>query len=310
MCREEVNNLDEAEETRGLRRRKAASRPTAEEVRAHKATHLPFRDWGKECVAGRAKDWPHHPRESGEELSVPAVHFDYCFPRNEAGGEFQAVLVAKDRETKMFAAHVVPEKGINVEWIAQQIVRDLKKCGIHGDVTLRSDQEPAITSVLDEVCKVRKDARTVPEVSPTGDSRANGIAERAAQSVEEMIRVHKLALESRLGVQLKVNHPIFAWLVEHCADILNKCVVRADGRTAWERVRGRKYHGEMLEFASKVMFRVAGKVQGSILTERWYEGVWVGKSAHSDEHLVMKTMDSSCGRGRCGSWTPVSPWRT
>ena len=146
MCREEVNNLDDEEETRSLLRRRAASRPTAEEVRAHKATHLPFRDWCKECVAGRAKDWP------------------------------------------------VPEKGTNVEWIAQQIARDLKKCGIHGDVTLRSDQEPAITSTLDEVCKIRKDARTVPEVSPTGDSRANGIAERAVQSVEEMIRVHVTAV--------------------------------------------------------------------------------------------------------------------
>jgi len=285
---EDVGNLEEEEEQSGMRRRKAAGRPTAEEVRLHKATHLPFRDWCKECVAGRAKDWPHHPRESAESLDVPAVHFDYCFPRNEVGGEYQVVLVGKDQESKMFAAHVVPGKGADFEWIAQQVAKDIKRCGIHGSVVLRSDQEPALTNLLDEVCRTRGDAKTLPEASPTGDSRANGLAERAVQSVEEMIRVHKLALESKTGVRLEVRHALFAWLVEHCADCLNKRVVGADGRTAWERVHGRRYHGEMLEFASKVMFRVVGKVQGSIMTERWYEGVWLGKSATSDEHLVMK----------------------
>ena len=92
-------------------------------------------------------------------------------------------------------------------------------------------------------------------------------------------------------------HPIFPWLREHCADVLNKGVVGPDGRTAWERVRGRAYHGQMLEFASKVMFRVVGKVQGSIMTERWYEGLWLGKTAHSDEHLVMKS-DGAVVRSR------------
>ena len=36
------------------------------------------------------------------------------------------------------------------------------------------------------------------------------------------------------------------------------------------------------------MFRVSGKVQGGIMTERWYDGVWIGKTSLSDEHLVMK----------------------
>ena len=209
---------------------------------------------------------------------MPTVHFDYCFPRNEAGGEYQVVLVGKDRETKMFLAHVVPFKGAEVEWITQQISRDLRRFGIHGNVVLRSDQEPAITNLLDEVCKFRKAARTVAKKAPTSDSRANGLAERAVQSIEEMLRVHKLALESRLGSRLPVSHPIFAWLVEHCADVLNKCVVGSDGRTAWQRAKGRRYGGEMLEFCTKVMFRVVGKVQGSVMTERWYEGVWLGKS--------------------------------
>ena len=37
--------------------------PTPEEVRVHRLTHLPFREWCPECVAGAADDHPHHRRD-------------------------------------------------------------------------------------------------------------------------------------------------------------------------------------------------------------------------------------------------------
>ena len=40
------------EEAIGAMRRKPAMRPSEAEVRAHRATHLPFRDWREVCVAG------------------------------------------------------------------------------------------------------------------------------------------------------------------------------------------------------------------------------------------------------------------
>ena len=46
------------------------------------------------------------------------------------------------------------------------------------------------------------------------------------------------------------------WMVEHVADILNKFKVGHDGRTAYERLKGKKYKGEVLEFASCVLHRV------------------------------------------------------
>ena len=38
------------------------------------------------------------------------------------------------------------------------------------------------------------------------------------------------------------------WLVEHCADLLNKYSVGKDGRTAYERIKSKRYGGEMIEF--------------------------------------------------------------
>ena len=64
-----------------------------------------------------------------------------------------------------------------------------------GDVFLTSDQAMAITTLVEEVCRARVRTRPSAEKSAQGDSRAIGRAERVVQSVEEMIRVHNLALE-------------------------------------------------------------------------------------------------------------------
>ena len=36
------------------------------------------------------------------------------------------------------------------------------------------------------------------------------------------------------------------------------------------------------------MFRVSGTVQGGVMQERWFPGIWLGKKLHTEEHLVMK----------------------
>ena len=44
----------------------------------------------------------------------------------------------------------------------------------------------------------------------------------------------------------------------------------------------------MLEFVGKDPFRVVGKVQGFVTTERWFGGIWLGKSVDSNENVVMR----------------------
>ena len=138
---------------------------------------------------------------------------------------------------------------------------------------------------LKEVADLREAPRVI-EQAPVGDSQANGAAERAVRSVEEIVRVHKLALEKKVGKLLPVGLPIFAWLVEFCVDVLNKVQKGPDGKTAFERVRGRRYGGELLAFATPVFFRVAGKVAGGLMRERWFEGTYLGQRFSSNEHYV------------------------
>ena len=231
---------------------------------------------------------PHRSRKLGRQssLEVPEVHWDYCFPRD--AGDWICVLVGRDRETRMTVAHVVPYKGAGVEWLGEQMVRDLHRLGAHGKVVLKSDQEPAIVDVLRDVAKMRGDGRTVLEHSPVYSSKSNGFIERAVQSFEKTVRTHKLALEDKVKAKVSVKHPIFAWLVEFAADLYNKHQVGRDGKTAMQRLRGKSCIQSSVEFGSAVMFRVVGKVNGGDMHERWHSGIFLGKKAGSEENLVMK----------------------
>ena len=226
------------------------------------------------------------------------------------------MLVGRDRRKGVFFGHAAPLKGAGVDWIAGQMVRDIYKCGYYGRVVLRSDQEPALQDLLEEVARKRGDLPTVIESSPVGESQSNGFIERAVRSVEEMVRTHKLALESRLGERIAVDHPAIAWLIEHSVDLLNKCQMGKDGRTPYERLKGKRYGGTFMDFGCPVMLRVTDKPQGGLMQERWVEGTWLGMRWSTWEHLVSRRSDGvvvrtrrsvKClGQRRCRTLNPSS----
>ena len=185
----------------------------------------------------------------------------------------------------MLAAHVVPSKGAGVDWVVRQLVRDVERMGHHGKVTLRSDQEPALVDLLRHVARARGDVETVIEHSPR-DSKANGMIERGVRTVEEVIRVQQLEVERQIGTKMNVHSAAYAWLVECAVDCWNKIQVGSDGRTAYERLKHKRYRGEYVSFGAPVMFRIVGKVKGGEMCERWAPGTWLGKRFHSSEDIV------------------------
>jgi len=220
-----------------------------------------------------------------------------------------SVLVGKERRSGALIAHVVPEKGAGLEWTIKQVCRDFLKLGLAGKVIVKADQEPALVSLIEGVVKMRGDAETVPEWSPIGESQANGKAERGVQTIEGLVRSHKLELEEKIGAEVKVESPVFAWLVEHAADLHNKFHVYADGKTSYEKVKGRKYKGEILEFGQAVHHRVPGKTQGGLMAPRWLPGTWIGKRFSSEEHVVA-TASGKIVRTRAVRSLPTgSMWR-
>ena len=252
--------MDVGEEGRGLRVRvRRREQPTAEEVREHNVLHHPYRSWCPWCVGARAPDRQHREANNNEDSRLRSeVALDYAFLRDTAKGPSATLPAGKDRRTGTFIGHIVPFKGAGLTWVVEQLIRDFRRLGYYGEVTLRGDQEPAIRDLLKAVAEHRAPAHTVVEHSPAYDSRANGFVERSVRSLEEMIRTHKLALESRVKAKIPVEHKIMAWVVEFATDVLNKFLVGRDGRTAYERTKGKKFRGEVFRFAQPIMLRVAG----------------------------------------------------
>ena len=125
--------------------------------------------------------------------------FDYGFFGGEGDEETLAVQIAKDVGTKMLFAHVVPKKGVMVNHGVTQLMKDIDRVG-HKKLCLKSDGERALVAIQEELRKQRID-ETLSENSLVGDSRSNGIAERAVQSVAEQIRVLRTALEAKTESQ-------------------------------------------------------------------------------------------------------------
>jgi hypothetical protein len=185
------------------------------DIQNHNLTHLPYRSWCRHCVKGRGKELPH--RRLQDEPGMPELHADLCFLGDENDpGNTVPVFVMRERTTRMTLAAVVPSKSTNT-YIARRIVAFMKEIGVvHGDVLVKTDQEPAIMAIVEEAGRVRAaegGGRYVIEQSPVGSSASNGIVERAILGVEQQARVLKSALEDRWGVSIGARHSVVPWLV-------------------------------------------------------------------------------------------------
>ena len=90
--------------------------------------------------------------------------------------------------------------------------------------------------------------RTILVNPPAYDPLASGAIERTVQEVNQTLRKLKMQLEQRLKVMIASDSPVMEWALEHSASLLTRLLVRADGKTAYERSTRRKWKGELLEF--------------------------------------------------------------
>jgi hypothetical protein len=262
-------------EGRGMRVPPDVPTPSREMMRRHRAAgHSPYRPWCSFCVRGACNAPPHKARADTPLGDVPEVHCDYGFFKNKKGDTDNVVnvLVTVDRKSTGICADVVPRKGVGGGFAVKQLNRNLKKFGHHSKVVMRSDGEFDIRDLLDKLSAMRA-SETVLEHTPVGDSKANGRAERAVQSIEKQTRVLKLGTEAALG-SFGVQHACFPWLVMHAADVINKFRVGVDGTTAYEKIKGRAYSGQMYEFGSCVLYKIGANVMGGDMSARWQKGIW------------------------------------
>jgi hypothetical protein len=210
IWKREGDELEPPEEeqfgTRNPRRMLDPKLPSQREIEEHSLTHLPYRNWCAHCVLGKGRAAPHFKRSERED-SLAEVHFDYCF-MSTVDQPLVTILMAKERESKMCMATMVPMKGASIECPARRVFAFLKEIGLEGaDVVFKSDQENAIGDLLNNIAKRRSalsklekadeeevpevpsgahpgggNPRTIHEAAPVGSSQSNGFIERAIHS--------------------------------------------------------------------------------------------------------------------------------
>ena len=145
----------------------------------------------------------HRSKRAAEEESLPEYHMDYCFPGDE-GGQKLTILVVVERRSKMKKAVVVPSKGSTGRYAARLVIDLIEECGDKDRaIIVKSDQEPAIQFLVDDVCMSRTCAKTIVEQAPKGSKGSNGIVERAVQSTEQYLRTLKSALDERISFRIR-----------------------------------------------------------------------------------------------------------
>ena len=82
------------------------------------------------------------------------------------------------------------------------------------------------------------DGRAIHESSPVGSSQSNGF-EMGIQDVEGQAKTLKPGFKSHIGEKIRSDHNIIPWLVEYAAVLLNRGQVGSDGKTSYERLKGK-----------------------------------------------------------------------
>ena len=166
---------------------------------------------------------------------------------------------------------------------------------------LRSDNEPAIVALLKESLKALRMEGVVEQASeehpPPYDSQANGCIEIGVKSVPGHMRTLQVALQSTIGYNIPCRHPIMSWLASHAAGILTNFVRGSDGRTAYQRVRGKPFASKVIAFAERCRYKSRSKEQLQS-PDRWYMGVYLGRERLTGQHILFDVEKGSVAYAR------------
>ena len=213
-----------------------------------------------------------------DENGIPRVSMDYMFLAEygiakrideaedliKKGGGLQrscmTVMVLKDFRSKSVWAYPVAGKGMGAaEWLITGVLADLDTCGLDGcRIVLQSDQETSILEVQRRSAELRRQAHlhgTTIEHSRDGDSNSNARVERAIQEVGGLARTMKASLESRLGMQINLDHPTVPWMVKHAAATIIKYLTRDCGDSFYKLFEGMQCREPIAESGESVPFK-------------------------------------------------------
>ena len=83
-----------------------------------------------------------------------------------------------------------------------------------------------------------------------------------------------------------MTHPALAWLVSHAAWTINRRQVGEDGKTNYERLKGKRFKRQEYEFGQCGWYLKPGTRGQNEWLSRWGKGVYLGYREKSNEIYV------------------------
>ena len=160
------------------------------------------------------------------------------------------ILNLKDDQPQNVFSNVVPEKGAN-DFVVKQIIQDIDSTGMT-DIIFKTDNEQSMLAIQHRVKQMRSH-RTVLENSVRGQSKTNVFIENANRFVAGQIRTLRSALQQNLQQPIDRNHIVITWLVKYASTLITMFHVGKDGKTTYQRRKGKIIHPIFAEFCEKVM---------------------------------------------------------
>ena len=181
--------------------------------------------------------------------------------------------------------------GAEMHWLIHDMHKELKSWGYPGGennpIILKCDGENAIGAVRDRLGRYHG-GQVTPEDTPPGEKECNGTVEEAGKTIRGIAKTFKEMIEEKIGAEIPVEGVIMQWLIRWAAMLHSRFKIGEDGKTAYERQKGRKCNEEVIPFGETVMYK---RLKGSgekkkVMENNWLEGLWLGHSRTSNEVLI------------------------
>jgi len=87
-------------------------------------------------------------------------------------------------------------------------------------------------------------------------------------------------------MELRGDHMMIPWLVRHSAATVDRFQIGSDGKTSYERRKGKKFNKELVEPGECVWYLMAKSKGQTDMESRWRTGVWLGIRSESNEVII------------------------
>ena len=198
--------------------------------------HVQYRSWCRHCAAARGVGQQRRQlSEDPVDAAVPEIVLD-CYVMGEES-ETAPHIVVKDRKSSAYFPTSLDSK--TSHFAVAFVAGAIQELG-YKRILMKSDNEPAIKRLKTRVSECLPGVECVPKEAPVGDSRANGSAENAVKQVKGQFRTLKTSTEDLYRCKIDAKSCLLAWIPRHCANLRTRFKRYSDGRTAIQRLTGRR----------------------------------------------------------------------